>query len=238
MAVYKIAPKKGAGPRQLLYLHGGAYIQDITTEHWKFIEWLVQGLNCTAIVPIYPLAPHKQAIEVVPDILTLYEQVVAETDPELVTLMGDSAGGGMALAVAELAQLFGIPRAKDIILISPWLDISLSDPAIAELEQEDPWLTVSGLLAAGKAYCGELDVRNALVSPLYGDLTGLGRITVITGTCDILNADARRLRERATQDNLDLQFLEYDGLFHVFPLATIPEGLAARRQIVNTVLAA
>lgn len=231
--VYSVAAR-GADRRDLdsaLYLHGGSYFREITRQHWQLVAAMARSLPVEIVVPIYPLAPMETADIVVPSATDLAEVLIAERGAERFTLLGDSAGGGMALAVAVALRERTLAPPRRTVLISPWLDITVSDPAIAAIAAHDPWLCPDGLRVAGDGYRGALDPADTRVSPINADLDDLGHVTVFTGTRDILNADARRLRERIALSNTEFEFHEEPGMLHVYPLLPTPEGRIARRTL-------
>ncbi|MDH6680467.1 monoterpene epsilon-lactone hydrolase [Rhodococcus sp. LBL1] len=222
--VFTVAPRAVAPSARVLYLHGGAYIREITRHHWKLVGQLASA-GASVTVPIYPLAPRGTASHVVSASADLAERLASRGEPLVVA--GDSAGGGLALAVALALRDRGVP-ADHTALISPWLDATGSHPEILEVAPRDPWLHPGGLTVAADAYRGEMDREHPWVSPLNGDLAGLGPITLFTGTRDILNVDARRLRPLATDAGVSLDFHEAPEMIHVYPLLPIPEGKKAR----------
>ena len=239
--VYTVTPRGGAVPRRAVYLHGGAYVFEITMQHWQLVAHLAIRTGTRFTVPIYPLAPAATASTIVPAVANLVAPLIAEVGADRVTIMGDSAGGGMALAVAmqlrdrarEHSPGAAQPAAAQprTILISPWLDISGTDPQLAVIAPRDPWLAVPGSHAAGAVYRGELGEDDPMVSPINGDLEGLGRITMFSGTRDILNADAARLVARARTENIPLDYHEAPEMIHVWPLLPIREARTARAMI-------
>ncbi|MCX5441893.1 MULTISPECIES: alpha/beta hydrolase fold domain-containing protein [unclassified Streptomyces] len=235
--VYDVTPHgdRDSG-RRAIYLHGGAYINEIAPQHWKLIAQVAVETGTRVTVPIYPLAPLATAAEVVPAVTDLAAEILGEGADTALSLIGDSAGGGMALAVAVHLRDRGQPAPARTILISPWLDISLTDPRIALLEDRDPWLAVPGARYAGDLYRGALPIDHPHVSPLLADLTGLNPITLFSGTHDIVNADARRLAARATAAGVELDFHEAPEMLHVYPLLPIPEGRAARAALCAALL--
>jgi monoterpene epsilon-lactone hydrolase len=146
-----------------------------------------------------------------------------------VIVMGDSAGGGMALSLAQQLRDAARPLPTRLILISPGLDMTFSDPRQPVIAVQDKMLDIPGLLVAGRWYAGGLSSADPKISPLFGSLASLPPIAVFTGTHDLLNPDARRLQAKAAQDGALLSFHEYEGMFHVWPLAPIPEA----RQAIN-----
>jgi acetyl esterase/lipase len=148
-----------------------------------------------------------------------------------VILMGDSAGGGMALALAQHLRDSARPLPVRLILISPGADMTFSDPRQQALARVDRMLDIPALVVAGRWYAGALPLDDPKVSPLFGSLAGLPPIAVFTGTHDLLNSDARRLHAKAVQEGATLSLHEYEGMFHVWPLTPIPEARHAINEM-------
>lgn len=236
--VYEVSPPAApaadaVAARRAVYLHGGVYSFEIDPFHWRLIADLALASGSTFVVPIMPLAPAGTAATVVPAVADLVAAQVEQVGASRVSLLGDSSGGGMALAVAQVLRDRGVAPLGAVVLISPWLDISGTDPRLAEIEPRDPWLAVPGTHAAGALYRADLDESDPMVSPIHGSLEGLGPITMFSGTRDILNADAHRLVQLAAHTAHPLDYHEGVGLIHNYPLLPGPEGRDARRQIVD-----
>ena len=162
---------------------------------------------------------------------SVYQDLVARYGAANVLLMGDSAGGGLALALAEKLKLEHVALPAQLILLSPWLDIALENPDIAAVAPLDPFLTVQNLRLAAHAYAGSTPLSNYQLSPINGDLTGLPRISVFIGTHDIFVADARKFKRLLREQGNPINYFEYNGAIHVFALTNSPEGKQARAQI-------
>jgi len=229
--IYTLTPKSGVPARTVVYLHGGAWVNEITSQHWQLAAQVAAEAHAKVLVPIYPLLPFATAADVVPPIVPLVmENMSAHYD---VCLAGDSAGGQIALSAALLLRDdhgVVIPRT---VLISPVLDASLTNPLINAVEPTDPWLGREALSVFAERWRGDLPVTDPRVSPLAADLTGLGPLTIFSGTRDILNPDARLLAEKAAAAGVDVDYHEQPGLMHVYPLTPTPEGRAARAMIVE-----
>ena len=122
----------------ILYLHGGAYVGEIENEHWNFVEKLIKDTNNTIILPDYPLAPKYTYKDVFNMIEPLYKEIVDKVGADNIILMGDSAGGGMGIALLEKIALeseYEMP--SKTILISPWLDVRLTNPEIDKIQKND-----------------------------------------------------------------------------------------------------
>lgn len=232
-ACHTVSPQTGAGAQQILYLHGGAYVHPIESGHWSFIGRLVETLGASVHVANYPLAPRHQYDETLAMVTESYERLVAPADPSQQVIMGDSAGGGMTLVLAQELKAEQRPQPRHLVLISPWLDITMTDPAIPTIDRRDPYLSPPGLLEAGRLYSGTLDPRDSRVSPLNGDLDGLGRLSVFIGTRDVLFPDARRLWTLTRQAGIEIGYFEYEDMFHAWVLQNVPEAFRATRQVTE-----
>ena len=145
--VYEIAPKAGER-RRILYLHGGAYVFQITSYHWGLIAEMAERLGFGITVPIYPIAPEHDFHAMFGMVGDVYRQMLDETDAEDIVFMGDSAGGNMAVVLTMMAAEEALPLPSRHVLISPGLDMSLSNPEVFEAERNDPWLGIPGGLEA------------------------------------------------------------------------------------------
>lgn len=210
---------------EIVYLHGGSYLAEIVRQHWQFIGYMARHAPANVTVPIYPLAPTGTAETVVPTMADLIADVVG---PRRVTLIGDSAGGGLALAATQLLRDTGRALPQALVLIAPWLDVTMSHPDQPRLARLDPMLDLPGLAEAGRIYAGGLGPLHPFASPLRGDLTGLPSITVYTGTRDILHPDSLALAGYA-------EIHVGQGMPHVYPLLPVPEGAAARAEIARLI---
>ncbi|MBL8851732.1 MAG: alpha/beta hydrolase [Planctomycetaceae bacterium] len=144
-------------------------------------------------------------------------------------VMGDSAGGGLALATAIQARDSGLPLPAALAVISPWADLTCSGPTYESRRDRDPMLPTEVMSRCAEQYAGGADVRDPRLSPLYADLSGLPPLLIQVGTEEILNSDATRLAEAAGAAGLNVTFREYDGMWHVWQLFAwaVPEGKQA-----------
>lgn len=233
--IYTLTPKSGSSRGGLVYAHGGGWVGEIASQHWHLAARLAAELDLVVTVPIYPLLPNGTAAQVIPR----FAELVADSAERYGTtfLAGDSAGGQIALSTAlhlrDTAQL-KVPRT---VLISPALDLTLENPQIDDVLPLDPWLGRAGGLVFGELWSGELPMKDPMVSPLFGDFTGLGPITVFSGTYDILNPDTRLVVDKARAAGVEVDYEERAGLVHVYPLTPSREGASARRKIISTLRA-
>ncbi len=215
--VFIITPKnEQKSEKVILYLHGGSYVAETSSNHWKFLEKLVKDTNATIILPDYPLTPKYTYKDVFTMITPLYKEIIEEVPTNNLILMGDSAGGGMGLALLERLSEENLEMPYKTILISPWLDIRLENPEIDNVQKYDKDLNKESLKIAGIAYAGKDGIDSYLVNPIDGDLSKLKNITIFTGTYDILNPDVHILDEKANEVNVDLEIKEYEGAGHIW----------------------
>lgn len=230
---YAFRPKHAQG-HHLIYLHGGSYTGEILPIQWIALARVAKLAGATLHVPIYPVAPASTAEETVAKATNLVADLITREGQENVTLTGDSAGGGLALAVAQTLRDRGL-QPKKTILISPWLDATMSDPEVWANQSNDRMISAIAAGECGRIYAGDLSTTDPRVSPIYGSLHGLAPISVYTGTHDILNADSHALRRRAADAGIPLTFHEAPGQQHVYPILPIREGWIALRQIAAEV---
>lgn len=232
---YVLGPLKKKGKKHILFIHGGGYVYEIMILEWEFIGKLIDSLDCTITVPIYPLAPKHQNEEVFDMIVPIYQRIISEVNPKDVVIMGDSAGGGMSLSLAQLLKEKEMPQPKNIILISPALDMSFSNPEIQEVEKLDPELATPALIDISKWYRGEKVTTDYMVSPIYGDFKGLGKISLFIGTHDILYPDAKKFKKMADEIGVKINYYEYPNMIHIWPLLLFPESKKATKQIIQII---
>ncbi len=234
--LWKTGDSAGARPdRSVLYLHGGAYVRPADARHWKFASRLADALGAAAVLPAYPLAPEFTCRDSFDAMIAVFDDVVRES-PGGVTLVGDSAGGGYALALAQALRDRGGAQPDRLVLIAPWVDLTSSTPGTREAAERDPWLSFPHLAVYGSFWAGSedaADLADPRVSPLFGDLAGLPPALMLCGTRDLLQPGCDALFERADQADWPLEYVVAPGLIHVYPLIRIPEARQAFGQVLR-----
>lgn len=232
--VYDVAPRTGArGAQRILYLHGGAYVFEITRYHWSLIAEMAERLDARITVPIYPIAPQHDFHAMFGMVMQVYAAMLEESIASDIVFMGDSAGGNMAVVMTMMAAERGLDLPARHVLISPGLDMSLENPAVYEVEKVDPWLGIPGGLEAIRHYSAGIDVRDWRISPIFGDLTVLPPTLILTGTRDLLYPDTVNFAEKAKAAGVDVELVVEPGMFHVWPLIDMREARRARDRMVK-----
>jgi len=232
----KLTPKTYLGELpDVFYLHGGGYSSPPGICHWWLTAELAEKLNTRLHCMLYPLIPSSTAIETVQAVVDGYLAYVDEFG-EAPIVAGDSSGGGLSLALTLTLRDIGAPLPQHLILFAPWIDLTASTPGFDYCESKDVILAAEGIDLASEIYAGALDRRNPIVSPLFGDPTGLCPTTVVLGTNDALYAEGAAWVEKAEQAGVDVGVFTAKGGFHVFPAAHwLPESQEAYSYIKQRV---
>lgn len=219
--------------RLVIYLHGGIYVNEISPVHINFCDKLAKKINATVFAPIYPLAPNHTYEETYQIVEKLYRDLLKMNKP--IIIMGDSAGGGLSAAFAEYLMVKDLPQPENLILISPWLDVSMSGD-YDEVEF-DPMLGVDGLREMGETWAADLDSKDYKVSPLFGEVNGLAKTTLFVGTHEIFYPDVVKFYNKLKDSGVDAELNVGEGMTHVYAIyPLVPESKEAFKHIVETIL--
>ncbi|MBQ3426342.1 MAG: alpha/beta hydrolase [Clostridia bacterium] len=229
------ANEKGVSRYTVFYIHGGAYRYDFIAPHWQFIEKLVKETNALVIAPGYRLAPFATYKEAFDLIVPLYKKHCEEHPEKKIIMMGDSAGGGLSLALAEYFKAEGIRLPDELVLFSPWVDVSMENEQIPEYQPLDPMIAAPSASAVAKRWAGDIDIHDPKVSPIYGDLTGLRNVTVFLGTDEVLYPDVTKMFNMLDKD-VSNELIVGEGMNHVYPLNPIEEAIPACHKVFHIVM--
>ena len=234
--VYYTAPASGhEGCNYVMFLHGGGYINEIVPSHWRFIGQMTRKARVSCVVPIYPLAPAATAKDVVPATAELLRMLLEDAGPAKVTVVGNSAGAGLALAACQWLRDRGHRQPNGLVLISPAADASISRPEQVAIAARDPIQDIPGIVEAGRLYAGELDVGHPFVSPLNGGFRSLAPMLILSGTRDLLYPDSVDLAARARSVGVPVELYLLRDQPHNYALMPTPEGRRARDLILRAV---
>jgi len=228
----RITTPRSVSDRAVLYLHGGAYVLCSPRTHRGLASAVAFASHSQAWVIEYRLAPEHPYPAALQDGLRAWDELAQRFAPERIAIVGDSAGGGLAVQLLVALRDRGGPLPGCAALMSPWVDLSGSGPTMWERNARDPWLPAELMHLPAQAYAGDLDVADPRVSPLFADLRGLPPLLVHCGTDEIVHDDATRLVERAKAAGVDATIGIWPGMFHVFQaFPGIPERRRALREI-------
>ncbi len=226
-------PASAASPKVVLYLHGGGYMIGSNLGYREFGGRLSRATGARVLVLNYRLAPEHPFPAAVDDTTAAYRWLLAQgTAPADITIAGDSAGGGLALAALVALRDAGTALPAGAVCMSPWTDLEGTGESAAPGKVDDPLVTAEGLAAMSSAYA-PAQLRNPLVSPLLAELKGLPRLLVLVGTREVLYDDSTRFVAKAKAAGVDVAYFEGAGLVHVWPVLapTAPETIDALQRI-------
>jgi len=225
-------PGADAGP-VLVYLHGGGYQLGSFYSHGELAARLGRASGRRVLLPEYRLAPEHPFPAAIDDVLAVWAWLrgAAGVDAGAVAVAGDSAGGGLALALMTVLRDNGEDLPAAAVLMSPWTDLSSSGASITERIGEDPILTPEEIRDFAATYLAGADPRTPLASPLFAPLHGLPPLLIQVGTAELLLSDAEELAKSAAAAGVDVTVQARDGLPHVYPgMVGTPEAAEATDQ--------
>lgn len=221
---------RGETTATLVYLHGGAFFAG-SPRAYRPITGFFAKAGFDVFAPAYRLAPEHVFPAALDDVLTAYDAISARA-PGPIVLAGDSAGGGLALALVLRLRERGSPLPGAMALFSPWTDLATTGASARDNESKDPIFTRRALKLAARQYLGRASARDPFASPLYAELSGLPPLLIHVGADELLLDDSRRLAERASAAGVEVDLTIWPDVPHGWQLgaAFMPE---ARRSLVE-----
>lgn len=230
---WKLLPVNCTGTKVLIYFHGGGYVEGMVKEQWLTISKITRESNSLCLIPDYPLAPEHSFRDVFEMLGKFYREILETISSRDITFIGDSAGGGLLVSFAMYCRDNGLPMPEKLVALSPWMDLSMSNQAMAKIASKDPMLAIPGLKKAGEMYAGKENLMNYLVSPLYGDPAGLPELHLFAGTHDILYPDEYEFVRRSKEKGVNIHYYEYPSMLHCWMFLPIKEAVVTRKRIVS-----
>jgi acetyl esterase/lipase len=228
-----VAADHPAHAKCVLYLHGGAYIAMSARTHRSMTSRLACGGEARLFALDYRLAPEHPFPAAVDDALTAWRQLVASgTPPSRIVVAGDSAGGGLALALLIALRDAGDEMPAGAVLFSPWTDLAATGDSIVANDAADPLFFGRWVAPVARHYLGDTPATHPLASPVYADLTGLPPLLIQVGDTEVLLDDSRRVAEHATRDGVPVTLRVWPGVphgWHIFA-PILPEARDALRE--------
>ena len=214
----------------ILYFHGGVYVIGSADSSVPLAADLARRTNAKVISVDYRLAPENPYPAAVEDARAVYEGLLSQgMDPSTIALSGESAGGGLSIALLLALRDADRPMPSSAFVMSPWADLTLSGNTIADRQEVDPILTGEALRIRVGDYASNANSSDPLISPVFAELQGLPPILIQVGSHEILLSDAVRLAERAANADVEVTLEVVPGVPHVFQAyaAVLDEGNAA-----------
>ncbi|MES2734580.1 MAG: alpha/beta hydrolase [Bacteroidota bacterium] len=205
---------KSTDSHTLLFLHGGAYIRGSLHSHRGLAARLADASLGRALMVDYRLAPEFPFPTAVDDVISVYQWLVKRVPTKKITFVGDSAGGGLALAAILKLKEEKLPLPAAAVLMCPWVDLECSNESYVSQAAFDPIYTKEELLEAAHMYYQQAPARNPFVSPLYADLKGFPPMFIQLGTHDLRLGEGKLLAEKATAAGVKVELDVWDQMIH------------------------
>jgi len=230
VAVERVLPPMGGTNGTLIYLHGGAYALGSAKGYRGLVAHLATAAGMTAIIPDYSRAPEARYPVALEQMVAVYSRLLEEgLDPKTTVIAGDSAGGGLTLALAMALRDRGIAAPAALGLICPWANLAIDIDQLRP-KLRDPLILPSMTAEWAPQYAGTVDPMSPGISPVYGDMTGLPPIVMHTAGDDPIRCDASDIaRAVAATGTGIVDHRVFDSLWHVFHLqvSVLPEAREA-----------
>ena len=222
------------GSRTVLYLHGGGYVIGSPATHRELASRLSSASGAGVLLIDYRLAPEHPFPAPVEDAVSAYKWLLEQGhSPDRLSIAGDSAGGGLTVAILVRLKELGVPLPACGVCLSPWVDMEGIGDSMTSRAHADPMVQRDGLVAMAGVYLNGADPRTPLAAPLYADLSGLPPLLIQVGTRETLYDDATRLARRAEDAGVPVEFESWDEMIHVWHLFApmLDEGQEAIERI-------
>jgi acetyl esterase/lipase len=229
-----IVTPKSRDDRFVLFLHGGGYRTGSPATYRHFTWRIASAVGARVLAINYRLAPEHPFPAALDDAMSSYRWLLASgADPRRVAVIGDSAGGGLALALALKLRDEGIPLPAAVVALSPWTDLALTGASLRRNARADPMLSAYDIPRFAEDYLRGADPRHPYASPLYGDLTGLPPTLLHVGSDEILRDDAVRMARRLRRANCRVELEIWPRMPHVWHAMApfLPEARSAIARI-------
>lgn len=232
-----LQPEHAVTGRVILQLHGGGYIGPMKNIYRRFaVKYSKLSYGADVLSVDYRVAPENPFPAAVEDAVWAYRWLMDEKKykPGHIVVAGDSAGGGLALALCMYLKDHDIPLPGGIITMSPWTDVSLSGESYETNYEIDPLFGNSKKnMLYDSAYVGDADVKNPYLSPLFGDYRNFPPMLMQVGSFEVLLSDTKSVAAKAKKAGVKVRLSVYDGMFHVFQMGLdlIPESREAWDEV-------
>jgi acetyl esterase/lipase len=210
------------------YLHGGAFVLGLNSLYYSMIGRLAKISKAKIVAPDYPLPPEHNVNEIHEWVKSSYIETIAKHNPNNIIIMGDSAGGNLAIALADWIMTSELRKPSNLILLSPWVDLELKNPKL-EANPSEQLLNKKDIQKAAIRFANGLDLKEPLISPLYHNNLKLPKTTIFSGDLDLLHDDIVRFSKKNPKITLKIT----NHMPHVHMIMPTKEAKITLKQISN-----
>lgn len=202
----------------VLYCHGGAFVSGPAKHHWKAVERIAKNTSATVWMVDYPKAPENKIDKILENLFDVYSKALEEFATGDIIMMGDSVGGALIVSLTQMLIKMALRTPEKLILISPVVDATLTNQAIAEIDSKDPMLSKAGVLSAKKMCSLNGDLNDPRISPIKGETNGFPPTHLFVAQNDITAPDQTLFLAKMKKDKVDVKFYYENKMPHIWPI--------------------
>ncbi|TPN88906.1 alpha/beta hydrolase fold domain-containing protein [Aquimarina algicola] len=218
----------------LIFIHGGAFISGPGKHHWDTIQEIAKQTNYTIWMCNYPKAPEHKISEISENIDAIYTTAQEQYQASQITLIGDSVGGTLVTALIQRLVEGKKELPNKIILICPVMDATMSNPDIEKVDAIDPMLSKKGILSAKKMCAENNDLKNVMISPIYGSFEQFPETVLFLAENDIMYPDQKLVVQKLKKTNTNVMVIEGKSMPHIWPfLPIMKEAQVSLKEIIK-----
>jgi acetyl esterase/lipase len=230
-----LTPTESEPGKVLLYFHGGAYLMGSCATHRKLVSYVARACRVRALMIEYRLAPEHPFPAAVDDAMAAYNALIEQGYSGAdILVAGDSAGGGLTMALLLSLRDAAQELPAGALLLSPWLDLTSSGESARTRADQDPWFKADDMPYVAAYYCKDEELELPLVSPVFADVAGLPPVYIQVGDDEILLSDSTRITEKLERADCEVTLEVWPKMWHVFQVfvGLMPESRAAIEKTV------
>ena len=226
----------GNSENLLIFIHGGAFISGPAQHHWDTAKKIAKQTNYKIWMCNYPKAPENKITIISENIDSIYSAALESYLPNQISFIGDSVGGTLITSLIQRLIKNQMKLPRKIILVSPVMDASMSNPEIEKVEDIDPMLSKTGILSAKKMCAENNDLKNVMISPLYGSFENFPQTVLFLAENDITYPDQKLAVVKLTEAKINLEIIEGKNMPHIWPfLPVMKEAKIALNEIIRII---
>jgi len=220
----------------LIFIHGGAFISGPAKHHWDSVKKIAKQTSYKIWMCDYPKSPENKISKISGNIDSIYNVALKLFQPNKISFIGDSIGGTLIASLTQRLILKDINLPKKIILVTPVMDASMSNPEIEKIENIDPMLSKIGVLSAKKMCAENNDLKNVMISPLFGSFDKFPNTILFLAENDIFYPDQKLAVEKFINAKINLELIEGKNMPHIWPfLPVMKEAKISLNKIIRTI---
>ncbi len=220
----------------LIFIHGGAFISGPAQHHWDSVKKIAKQTKYKIWMCDYPKSPENKISEISKNIDSIYDVALEQFQPNKISFIGDSVGGTLIASLTQRLIIKGVKLPEKIILITPVMDANMSNPDIEKIDDIDPMLSKIGVLSAKRMCVENDDLKNVMISPLFGNFNKFPRTILFLAENDIFYPDQKLAVKKIVDAKINLELIEGKNMPHIWPfLPVMKEAKTSLNEIIRII---